>query len=178
MNKNLEVLIKGDVISAEIKKLGAELSEKYKDENPVVIGIIKGAIYFLTELTQNMPIELEIDLMGVSSYGNNSKTSGHVKITKDVGVDITNRTVIIIEDIIDTGKTLEFLRDYFLTKEAKSVETISLFLKEKSKNNTVLPDRVLFNVSNDFLVGYGLDYANKYRHLRDLCKLDESEINT
>lgn len=174
MNNNLEVILKEKEIKEKIQKLGEELSKEYKDDNPVVIGIMKGAIYFLTELTQNMPIDLEIDLMGLSSYGDNAKTSGKVRITKDISIDITGRRVIIVEDIIDTGTTLEYLKHYFVNQEAKSVETISLFIKEKSINNNYLPDRILFTVPNDFLVGFGLDYANKYRHLKDVCKIDIS----
>ncbi len=165
---DLEVVLKQEEISAKIKEVGEELAQKYKDDNPVVIGIMKGAIYFLTELTQNMPIDLEIDLMGLSSYGNNATTSGKVRITKDISVDITGRSVIIVEDIVDTGTTLEYLKNYFVNQEAKSVETISLFIKTKSMNNKTLPDKILFEVPNDFLVGYGLDYANKYRHLKDI----------
>ncbi len=134
---------------------------------------MNGAIYFLTTLTQNMEIPLEIDLMGISSYGNSKGTSGKINITKDIGIDIKGRRVIIVEDIVDTGLTLKYLKGYFENKEVKSVETISLFIKEKSKNIDVLPDRVLIEVPNDFLVGYGLDYANKYRNLRNLCKIVE-----
>ena len=168
----LEIVLEHDVIAAEILKLAKDLSTRYKNKKPVVIGIIKGAIYFLTELTQNMDIDLEIDLMGLSSYGNSSTTSGKVKITKDISIDITNRHVIVIEDIVDTGTTLAYLKKYFVNQEAASVETISLFIKEKSTNNKILPDKILFEVPNDFLVGYGLDYANKYRHLKDVCRLE------
>ncbi|MFV0288370.1 MAG: hypoxanthine phosphoribosyltransferase [Mycoplasmatales bacterium] len=172
---NLEVVLKQEEISKKIKELGQELAQKYKNDNPVVIGIMKGAIYFLTELTQNMPIELEVDLMGLSSYGNSATTSGKVRITKDISVDITNRHVIIVEDIVDTGTTLEYLKKYFVNQEAKSVETVSLFIKTKSINNKTLPDKILFEVPNDFLVGYGLDYQNKYRHLKNVCKIEVSE---
>lgn len=169
---NLEVVLHQEEISKKIQELGQELAQKYKNNNPVVIGIMKGAIYFLTELTQNMPIELEVDLMGLSSYGNSATTSGKVRITKDISVDVTDRHVIIVEDIVDTGTTLEYLKNYFVNQEAKSVETVSLFIKTKSINNKTLPDKILFEVPNDFLVGYGLDYQNKYRHLKDVCKIE------
>lgn len=169
----LEVVVEEKVILEAIKKLASDLDQDYKDDNPIIIGVINGAIYFLTALTQNMTIPLEIDLLGLSSYGNSKETSGQVNITKDLSTDIANRKVIIIEDIVDTGVTLKYLKEYFSTKGAKSVETISLFIKEKSKNIELLPDRVLLEVPNDFLVGYGLDYANKHRNLKDLCKIVE-----
>ncbi len=169
---NLKVILKEEVIKDKIKELASELDKEYKDDNPVVIGIMRGAIYFLTDLTKEMSIKLEIDLMGLSSYGNSDKTSGKVKITKDLEVDITGRRVIVVEDIVDSGTTLNYLKNYFLNQEAKSVETISLFIKEKSLKLATLPDRHLIEVPDDFLVGYGLDYANQYRDLKDLCVLE------
>ncbi len=169
---NLKVILKEETIKEKIKELAKDLSKEYKNDNPVVIGIMRGAIYFLTDLTKEMDIKLEIDLMGLSSYGNSDKTSGKVKITKDLEVDITGRRVIVVEDIVDSGTTLNYLKNYFLNQEAKSVETISLFIKEKSLKLATLPDRYLIEVPDEFLVGYGLDYANQYRDLKDLCVLE------
>lgn len=176
MNK-LEVIIKEEDINKEITNLAKELEKEYKNDNPVVIGIMRGAIYFLTELTREMNMELEIDLMSLSSYGNSDTSSGKVKITKDIELDITGRRVIVVEDIIDSGTTLNYLKNYFINQEAKSVETISLFIKEKSLNLKTLPDRYLIKVPDDFLVGYGLDYANQYRNLKDLCVLTLDKKN-
>ncbi len=167
---NLEVILTNEQITKRIKKLAEDLCVEYKNKDLVVIGIINGSIYFLTDLTQNMNIDLQIDLMGVSSY-RNSNTNGDIKITKDLSIDIKDKDVLIVEDIIDTGSTFEFLNEYFKQKGAKSIKMISLLIKEKSLKNKEMADEILFTVPNDFLVGYGLDYANNYRHLKDICKV-------
>jgi hypoxanthine phosphoribosyltransferase len=169
---SLEIVLSHEDIINKVKEIADNLDREYKGKNPLVIGIMKGSLYFLADLTQNMTIPVEIDLMCLSSYGN-SKKSGAVKIVKDLDMDITNRHVIVLEDIIDTGKTLEFLKHYFLEKDAASVKTISIFEKPSSSIINFTADLVGFKLPDEFLVGYGLDYAQKYRNLKDVCILGE-----
>lgn len=174
---SLQVILSREEIQKKVKEIAKDLDKRYEGENPVIVGIMKGSLYFLSDLTLAMEIDLEIDVMNLSSYGNSSKSSGVVKINKDLDVDITNRRVIVLEDIIDTGTTLAFLKKYFLDKKAKSVETISIFKKEGTQTHDVAADLVGFELPNEFLVGYGLDYAQKYRNLQDVCilTLEESD---
>lgn len=172
---SLEVILHRDEISKKISEMAKILDEKYADKKPVVIGIMKGSLYFLSDLTLEMEIELEIDVMNLSSYGDSSKSSGVVKITKDLDIDITNRHVIVLEDIVDTGTTLAFLKKYFLDKNAASVETISIFKKANTQTTDVAADMIGFELPDEFLVGYGLDYAQQYRNLRDVCILTLNE---
>lgn len=167
----LEEILTQEEVEAKISELAEILDKEYKDQNPIIIGILNGAVYFLTSLTQKMKIDLEIDLMGLSSYRNSSVSSGKVQITKDISRDIEGRPVIIIEDIIDTGRTLQYLTNYFANQKAKSVETITLLEKDVEKVTSKRADRALFKVPDVFIVGYGLDYANKYRNLPGIFEI-------
>ncbi len=169
--KNLEVILSNEEILKKVEEIAKDLDERYKGQSPVIVGIMRGAVYFMTDLTQKMSIDLEVDVMSLSSYGSGSKTSGKVKILKDLDIDITNRPVIVLEDIVDTGTTLAYLKEYFKHQKAKSVETISIFEKEGTNTNNIKADIIGFTLPNYFLVGYGLDYANKYRHLPHVYKV-------
>ncbi len=168
---NLEVLLSNEEILKKVKEIAKDLDKRYAGQSPVVVGIMRGAVYFMTDLTQHMTIDLEVDVMSLSSYGKSSKSSGKVKILKDLDIDITDRPVIVLEDIVDTGTTLAYLKEYFKHQNAKSVETISIFEKEGTNTNNNKADVIGFTLPNHFLVGYGLDYANKYRHLPHVYKV-------
>ncbi len=166
-----EIILTQNEIMLKVKEIAKYLDEKYLDKNPVVIGIMKGSVYFLSDLTKEMTIDLQVDMMHLSSYGNESKSSGVVKIVKDIDIDITNRHVIVLEDIIDTGTTLAYLKNYFSDKNALSVETISIFKKAGANTNNNTADIIGFELPNAFLVGYGLDYAQNYRSFKDVHKI-------
>lgn len=173
MNKNLELLLDEADIQVKIEEFAKYVDEKYAGQNPVVVGIMKGSLYFLSDLTKKMTIDFEIDIMSLSSYKNGKVSSGVVRILKDLDVDVTDRPVIIIEDIVDSGTTLQYLNGYFANKFAKSVETFVIFEKEGTNKTNFKADNVGFVLPNVFLVGYGLDFANKYRNLPSVYKLND-----
>lgn len=166
MDKNIErVLISEEEIQEKIKELGATLSEEYKDKNPVVVGILKGALPFMADLIKQMPIFLEYDMMDVSSYGEALSSSGEVKIIKDLDASIEGRHVLIVEDIIDTGRTLKYLQDMLIRRNAASVKIATLLDKPSGRVNDLKVEWKCFEVPDEFVVGYGLDYRENYRNL-------------
>jgi hypoxanthine phosphoribosyltransferase len=160
-----EVLLSEEEIQAKVKELGSALSEEYKDRFPLVVGILKGAMPFMSDLIKRMEGHLEMDFMDVSSYGNEIVSSGEVKIIKDLNTSVEGRDVLIIEDIIDSGLTLNYLVDLFHYRKAKSVKVVTLLDKPKGRKVDLTPDVVGFIVPDEFVVGYGLDYAERYRNL-------------
>ncbi|MBE3550132.1 MAG: Hypoxanthine-guanine phosphoribosyltransferase [Brockia lithotrophica] len=159
------VLYSAEDIRRRVKELGTELSSWYRDEVPLVVGILKGASYFLADLTREMPIPLEIDYMVVSSYGTSTRSSGVVRILKDLDYDISGRHVLLVEDIIDTGLTLRYLVDILARRDPKSLKIVTLLDKPARRKVDLVPDLVGFTAPDEFLVGYGLDYAERYRNL-------------
>ncbi len=166
-----EVILTHEQIIEKVKEIASQLDQEYAGETPVVIGIMKGALYFLSDLTKEMNIPVQIDVMNLSSYGNDSKSSGVVKIVKDLDIDITNRHVIVLEDIVDTGTTLKYLKQYFVDKKAASVKTISIFQKEGTNITSQTADVIGFTLPDYFLVGYGLDHAQNGRSFKDVHKV-------
>lgn len=161
----LETLISEEAIQDKIKELGKELSEEYKDRFPLVIGVLKGALPFMADLIKRMDVHLEIDLMAVSSYGTSTISSGEVKIIKDLDTSLEGRDIIIVEDIIDSGLTLSYLVQLFKHRKAKSVKIVTLLDKPTGRKIDIKPDLAGFIVPDAFVVGYGLDYIEKYRNL-------------
>ena len=160
-----EVLITEEEIRAKVKELGETLTEEYKDKYPLAIGILKGAIPFMGDLMKEIDAYLEIDFMDVSSYGNATVSSGEVKIVKDLNTNVEGRDILIIEDIIDSGKTLKYLVDLFKYRQANSIQIVTLLDKPTGRKVDLKADYVGFDVPDAFVVGYGLDYAEKYRNL-------------
>ncbi|MBF4502283.1 hypoxanthine phosphoribosyltransferase [Savagea sp. SN6] len=160
-----EVLITEEEIRAKVKELGETLTEEYKDKYPLAIGILKGAIPFMGDLMKEIDAYLEIDFMDVSSYGNATVSSGEVKIVKDLNTNVEGRDILIIEDIIDSGKTLKYLVDLFKYRQASSIQIVTLLDKPTGRKVDLKADYVGFDVPDAFVVGYGLDYAEKYRNL-------------
>jgi len=160
-----EVLLDEQTIQNKVMELGKKISEDYKDKNPVMVCILKGGVIFLTDLIKNISIPLELDFMSLSSYGDTTKSSGVVKIKKDIDVDITGRHVIIIEDIVDSGLTLKYINEYFKRHKPASVKICALLDKPGAHKTDIYIDYKGFFVGNEFVVGYGLDYAQKYRNL-------------
>lgn len=160
-----EVLITEEDIQTKIKELGAKLSEEYRDQFPLVIGVLKGAMIFMGDLVKRMDIHLEMDFMDVSSYGSSTVSSGEVKIIKDLDTSVEGRNIIIVEDIIDSGLTLSYLVDLFHYRKAKSIKIVTLLDKPEGRKVDLQADLAGFTVPDAFVVGYGLDYAERYRNL-------------
>jgi len=158
LDKDIEkILISRD----EIKNRCVELADK----NPLVVGVLKGAVPFMADIVREMDCYLELDFMDVSSYGNAMISSGEVKIIKDLDTNVEGRDLLIVEDIIDSGRTLAYLVDLFKYRKAKSVKIVTLLDKPEGRVVEIDADYVGFDVPNEFVVGYGLDYAEQYRNL-------------
>ena len=161
----LKVLYSKQDIDAIIKRLAGEISRDYAGKNPLVVCILKGAIMFMTDLVRKLDEYVELDFMDVSSYGNATESSGEVKVIKDLDTSVAGRDVLIVEDIVDTGRTLSYLIKIFKTRDAKSIKVCTLMDKPDRRIKTVEADYVGTQVPNEFVVGYGLDYAERYRNL-------------
>ena len=164
-NDILKVLISEDEIKSKVKEMGAQISKDYKGKNPVLISILKGAVVFMSDIMREIDIYCDIDFMVVSSYGSGIKTSGIVKIVKDLEVDIANRDVIIIEDILDSGKTLHYITAILKARNPKSIEICTLLDKPERHEVDVDIKYTGFITPNEFVIGYGLDYDERYRNL-------------
>jgi len=160
-----EVLYDADQIQQKVSELGATLSREFEGRNPLVICVLKGAFIFMSDLVKTITIPLELDFMAVSSYGQSTKTSGVVKIIKDLDCPVQGREIIIVEDIIDSGLTLSYLIDVLERRNAKSVTLVTLFDKPTGRKVELEADYKGFVLPDAFVVGYGLDYAEKYRNL-------------
>lgn len=168
-----EVLYSEEDIAKVTKDLGAVLTEEYKDKYPLVIGILKGAVMFMTDLSRAMDCDLELDFMDVSSYGAGMESSGDVKIIKDLDTSVEGRDVLIVEDIIDTGRTLSYLIEIFRYRKAKSIKIVTLLDKKERRDVDLEADWVGIEVPNEFVVGYGLDYIERHRNLPYIGVLKE-----
>ncbi|MNQ80805.1 Hypoxanthine-guanine phosphoribosyltransferase [compost metagenome] len=160
-----EVLYSEEQIQGKIKELGELLSADYEGKNPLVICVLKGAFIFMADLVKQIRVPLEIDFMAVSSYGQSTKSSGVVKIIKDLDVSVEGRHIIIVEDIIDSGLTLSYLIDVLERRNAKTISVVALFNKPARRTVELEPDYAGYVLPDEFVVGYGLDYAEKYRNL-------------
>jgi hypoxanthine phosphoribosyltransferase len=158
-------MLSASVINKRVKQLAKQLDILYKGRNPVVVCILKGSVVFFSELIRQMKTELTIDFMSVSSYGSGTTSSGGVKIKKDLSVDITGRDVLIVEDIIDSGNTLYNLKKLLNSRLPSSVNIITLLDKPDRREVPMEPDYKGFVIEDEFVVGYGLDYAENYRNL-------------
>lgn len=166
MDDNIkEVLISEKEIREATIKMGKVLSDEYRDKNPLIVGILKGALPFMADLIKEMDIFLEYDMMDVSSYGTATTSSGEVKIIKDLDASIDGRHVLIVEDIIDTGRTLKYLQDMFKRRNAASVKLVTLLDKPSGRVTDLEVDWRCFEIPDAFVVGYGLDYIENYRNL-------------
>jgi len=160
-----EILISEEEIQQKVKELGKLLSEEYADRFPLVIGVLKGAMPFMSDLIKRVDCYLEMDFMDVSSYGNEMVSSGEVKILKDLDTSVEGRDILILEDIIDSGLTLSYLVELFKYRKAKSIKIVTLLDKPTGRKASIKADYVGFEVPDAFVVGYGLDYQEKYRNL-------------
>lgn len=169
-----EILLTEEQIRQRVKELGAQITEDYKNTNGlVVIGILKGASIFFSDLIREIKLPVEIDFMAVSSYQDSSVTSGEVKIIKDTSLSMTMKNVLFVEDIIDTGFTMAKVKDIFLERGANSVKLCALTSKPDRRKIHIDIDYLGFEIPNKFIIGYGLDYAEKYRNLPYIGVLKE-----
>lgn len=160
-----QVLYTEEQIRLKVAELGEQISEAYKGRNLFVICVLKGAFIFMGDLIKRISVPMELDFMAVSSYGQSTKSSGVVKIIKDLDVPAEGRDVLIVEDIIDSGLTLSYLMDTLKRRNARSVSVVALFDKPARRTVNLQPDYTGFTLPDEFIVGYGLDYAEKYRNL-------------
>ncbi|MEB1806004.1 MAG: hypoxanthine phosphoribosyltransferase [Bacillaceae bacterium] len=160
-----EVLISEEEIQQKVRELGDVLTKEYEGRFPLVVGVLKGALPFMADLTKRIDTHIELDFMDVSSYGAGTVTSGEVKIVKDLNTSVEGRDVLIVEDIIDSGLTLSYLVKLFHYRKAKSVKIVTLLDKPDGRKVDLVPDLAGFTVPDAFVVGYGLDFAERYRNL-------------
>lgn len=168
------VLISEKQIKEKVIELGQKIERDYKDQEIFLIGVLKGASVFISDLMRCINLDVKIDFMSVSSYGMSTTSSGVVKILKDIDQDISNKNVIIVEDIIDTGLTLNYLKDYLLKKNAKSIKICTLLDKPERRKCNIQVDYVGFKIEDKFIVGYGIDYKEMYRNLPYIAYVHES----
>ena len=171
-NKKLIKIIDEVSIQKRVKEIAIELTSKFKDKKPIFIGVLNGSFIFISDLVRNLNINCEIDFIKVSSY-KGQDTTGTVKLLKDISADITNRDVIIVEDIIDSGLTIEFLVKRLKGASPKSISIVTLLLKPDIARLSLPIDIIGFEIAPDFVVGYGLDYDQDLRHLPEIYRLDK-----
>ena len=165
MKEQIQVMFSEEEVNARIAEIAAQINEDYKGEEIVAIGILRGGVYFCTELTKRITVPVILDFMEASSYGSGTDSSGQVQITKDLIEDIAGRHVIVVEDIIDTGRTLSKLLDNLRARKPKSLKLCTLLDKPERRVVQVQVDYNGFVIPNKFVIGYGMDYAQKYRNL-------------
>jgi hypoxanthine phosphoribosyltransferase len=171
-----EVLIDRDVLQRRIEELGEEISADYAGRDLLLIGVLKGAVFFMADLMRNLTIPCEIDFMAISSYGDSTDSSGVVRILKDLDINIEGRDVLIVEDIIDSGLTLSYLMRNLEAREPASLEICALLTKPERREADVPVRYIGFEIPNRFVIGYGLDFAERYRNLPYVGVLDPALI--
>jgi hypoxanthine phosphoribosyltransferase len=173
-----KILITEQELQRRIYELGKELDARYGARVPLMVGVLNGAVAFMTDLMRAMTIPVEIDFMAVSSYGASTRSSGVVRILKDLNNEIEGRDVLVVEDIVDSGLTLQYLLDVLQVRNPASIEVVALLRKDKPDAAPVQVDLVGFAIPDEFVVGYGLDYAERYRNLPYVAILDPSTIQS
>ena len=161
----LKILLSEEEIKARVQEMGDELYDAFQDKNPMFVGVLNGCFIFMADLVRAAQLKSELEFIGVSSYKNSTKSSGVVQITRDLQRDISGRNIIIVEDILDSGNTLAFLKNYLMTKGAASITIATLLDKPARREKPIKADYVGFVVPDKFVVGYGLDYAQQYRNM-------------
>ena len=168
-----EVLVPSARIQERVREMGARITEDYKGERLLLVGVLRGAVVIMSDLMRSIDLPCELDFMDISSYGSGTSSSGVVRILKDLEEDLTGRHVLIVEDIVDTGLTLSYLRRSLLARKPASLEICALVTKPSRRRVEIDVKYLGFEVPDEFVVGYGLDYAGAYRNLPDICVLKE-----
>lgn len=168
------VLVTEDELREINERLGKRITEDFKGKNLLVLGILKGCVFFMTDLVRRIELPMSIDFMSVSSYGSGTESTGRVKITKDIDIDLNGYDILIVEDILDSGRTLKYVSDILRTRGANSISIVTLLDKPERRVAPIAPDYVGCSVPDEFVVGYGLDYDQKYRNLPYIGALKRS----
>ena len=167
-----ETLVTAEDLQARVRELAAEVSADYEGREPLVIGVLKGAVFFIADLLRLMTVPVELDFMAVSSYGSSTHSSGVVRILKDLDIPIAGRHVLVVEDVIDSGLTLSYLLKNLASREPASLEICSLLTKPGHKRLNIPIRYVGFELPDAFVIGYGLDYSERWRNLPYIAVLD------
>jgi len=162
-----------DVIQSRIKEMAAQISQDYKGKIPIFIGVLNGAFIFLSDLIKNVSIDCEIDFFKLSSYGDSKISSGNVRLLKELNCEVNGRDIIIVEDIVDSGLSIKYIEEIFVKHSPSSMKVCSLLMKPESLKYDVKIDYIGFNIPSKFVIGYGLDYAQKFRNLRTIFSLSK-----
>jgi len=173
----MRILLSEEQISARIAELAREISRDFLGKSLVLIGILKGSAFFLADLMRRLDLDPEVDFISISSYASGVSSSGTVRLLKDLDHDITGRDVLIVEDIIDSGLSLSYLRKNLLSRNPRSLSIVTLLDKRVPRERQVYVDYVGFEIENLFVVGYGLDLAERYRELPHVAVLEEEELS-
>ena len=163
-----DILLSAEKIQARLAEIGAQISKDYEGRVPLLVGVLKGALIVMSDLARAIDIDVELDFMAVSSYGSSTKTSGVVRIVKDLDTDLAGRDVLIVEDIVDSGLTLSFLRKNLMARNPASLEVCALLVREGRQRANEELRYIGFEIPPEFVVGYGLDVAERYRNLPSL----------
>jgi hypoxanthine phosphoribosyltransferase len=163
------VLVAEDILQQRVTELGAQITADYQGRRPLLVGVLKGAFMFMSDLARAIDLPVEFDFMAVSSYGNATRTSGVVRIVKDLDLDLQDRDVIVVEDIVDSGLTLSYLRRYLEARGPASLQVCALLLREALDPVELDLRYIGFTIPPEFVIGYGLDAAEEFRNLPDIC---------
>ena len=173
IGNQLEEIISPDIVQHRVNEIGREISGMYKDKVPIIIGVLNGAFVFMADLVRNLNIQFEVDFIKIDSYGDNIKSSGTVRLLKDISTNITDRHVIIVEDIVDTGLSLNFLINRMKEASPSSLRFATFLYKPDVASKDLSIDWIGFNIDDHFVVGYGLDYKQIYRGLPGIYTLNK-----
>jgi hypoxanthine phosphoribosyltransferase len=171
-----EILIEADSLRTRIAELGEEISSYYEERDLLLIGVLKGAVFFMADLMRHLTVPCEVDFMAISSYGAATDSSGVVRILKDLDINVENRNVLVVEDIIDSGLTLSYLMRTLEAREPASLEVVALLTKPARREIDVPVRWIGFEIANRFVIGYGLDFAERYRNLPYVGVLNDDLI--
>jgi hypoxanthine phosphoribosyltransferase len=168
-----EILVQPDELSRRVRQLGAEISADYEGRDLLLVGVLKGAVFFLSDLMRELTVPCEVDFMAVASYGSATDSSGVVRILKDLDAAIEGRNVLIVEDIVDSGLTLQYLLRNLGSRNPETIEVVSLLTKPARRKVELEPRYVGFEIPDEFVIGYGLDHAERYRNLPFVAVLNQ-----
>ncbi|MBN2572899.1 MAG: hypoxanthine phosphoribosyltransferase [Ignavibacteriales bacterium] len=172
-NEEFEILLHENEIQKRVKELAQKITENYHGKLPIIIGILNGSFIFMSDLVKNLSIQCEIDFFKLSSYGDEKISSGKVTMLKELNADINDRNILLVEDIVDTGLSISYIKNILESSNPASVKIATLLLKPESLKHNLDIEYIGFEIPNRFVIGYGLDYAQKYRNLRSIYALKQ-----
>jgi len=170
--EQLKILLRRSAIDRRVRQMGRQITRDFRGERLHLVGVLKGASIFLSDLIREIRLEVSLDFISVASYGQSTRSSGQVRLTKDLDNSIEGLHTILVEDILDTGRTINYLQRVISQRKPRSLRVATLLRKSGRRVKQVRPDYIGFDIPNEFVVGYGLDYAERYRNLRDICILE------